>query len=68
MRSDLVVLPEPKIDSDLGLSCGVEPFCVEDFFSQGAVKAFVTHFGRTGQSQRSGAEAKSGFGVDIGAV
>jgi len=27
-----------------------------------------THFGRTGQSQRSGAEAKSGFGVDIGAV
>ena len=41
MRSDLVVLPEPKIDSDLGLSCGVEPFCVEDFFSQGAVKAFV---------------------------
>ena len=41
MRSDLVVLPEPNIDSDLGLSCGVEPFCVEDFFSQGAVKAFV---------------------------
>ena len=41
MRSDLVVLPEPSIDNDLGLSCGVEPFCVEDFFSQGAVKAFV---------------------------
>ncbi len=41
MGSDLVVLPEPNIDSDLGLSCGVEPFCVEDFFSQGAVKAFV---------------------------
>ena len=51
MRSDLVVLPKPNIDSDLGLSCGavwcgvvwcgVEPFCVEDFFSQGAVKAFV---------------------------
>ena len=41
MRSDLVVLPEPNIDSDLGLSCGVEPFCVEDFFSQGTVKAFV---------------------------
>ena len=41
MRSDLVVLPEPNIDSDLGLPCGVEPFCVEDFFSQGAVKAFV---------------------------
>ena len=41
MRSDLVVLPEPNIDSDLGLSCGVEPFSVEDFFSQGAVKALV---------------------------
>ena len=40
-RSDLVVLPEPKIDSDLGLFGGVEPFCVRDFFSQGAVKAFV---------------------------
>ena len=41
VRSDLVVLPEPNIDSDLGLSCGVESFSVEDFFSQGAVKAFV---------------------------
>ena len=41
MGSDLVVLPEPNIDSDLGLPCGVEPFSVEDFFSQGAVKAFV---------------------------
>ena len=41
MRSDLVVLPEPNIDSDLCLPCGVEPFSVEDFFSQGAVKAFV---------------------------
>ena len=41
MRSDLVVLPEPNIDSDLGLSCGVEPFSIEDFFSQGAVEAFV---------------------------
>ena len=41
MRSDLVVLPEPNIDSDLGLPCGVEPFSVEDFFSQGTVKAFV---------------------------
>ena len=29
MRSDLVVLPEPNIDNDLGLSCGVEPFCVD---------------------------------------
>ena len=41
VRSDLVVLPEPNIDSDLGLPCGVEPFSVEDFFSQGAVEAFV---------------------------
>ena len=41
MRSDLVVLPEPNIDSDLGLPCGVEPFSVEEFFSQGAVKALV---------------------------
>ena len=41
MRSDLVVLPEPNIDGDLGLFGGVEPFSLEDFFSQGAVKAFV---------------------------
>jgi len=41
VRSELVVLPKPNIDSDLGLPCGVEPFCVEHFFSQGAVKAFV---------------------------
>ena len=41
MRSDLVVLPEPSIDNDLGLFGGVELFSVEDFFSQGAVKAFV---------------------------
>ena len=41
MRSDLVVLREPSIDSDLGLFGGVEPFRVAEFFSQGAVKAFV---------------------------
>jgi hypothetical protein len=41
VRSDLVVLSEPDIDNDLGLFVGVELFCVEDFFSQGAVKAFV---------------------------
>ena len=41
MRSDLVVLPEPNIDSDLGLYGVVEPFSVKEFFSQGAVKAFV---------------------------
>ena len=41
MRSDLIVLPEPGIDCDLSLFGGVKPFCVEDFFSQGAVEAFV---------------------------
>ena len=41
MRSDLVVLPEPSINNDLGLFGGVEPFSVEDFFSQGPVKALV---------------------------
>ena len=41
VRSDLIVLPEPNIDNDLGLFGGVEPFSVEDFFSQGAVEAFV---------------------------
>ena len=41
MRSDLIVLLEPNIDSDLGLSCSVKPFGVEHFFLQGAVKAFV---------------------------
>ena len=41
MGSDTVVLPKPNIDSDLGLYGGVEPFSVEEFFSQGAVKAFV---------------------------
>ena len=40
-RPNSIILPKPNIDSDLGLSCGVEPFCVEDFFSQGAVEAFV---------------------------
>ena len=41
VRSDLIVLPEPNIDNDLGLFGGVEPFSVEDFFSQGAVEALV---------------------------
>ena len=41
VRSDLVVLPEPGIDCDLSLFGGVEPFRVEDFFPQGAVKALV---------------------------
>ena len=30
VRSDLVVLPEPSIDNDLGLFGGVEPFSIED--------------------------------------
>ena len=48
VRSDLVVLPEPKIDSDLGLFGGVEPFCVEEFFSQGAVQTLVmSYVGKT---------------------
>ena len=41
MKSGLVVLPEPSIDSDLSLSGGVESFRVEHFFSQGAVEALV---------------------------
>jgi hypothetical protein len=41
VRSDLVVLPEPSVDCDLGLFGGVEPFSVAHFFSQGPVKALV---------------------------
>ena len=37
----MIILPEPNIDSDLGLSCGVEPFGDEHFFLQRPVKAFV---------------------------
>ena len=41
MRSDLVVLPEPSIESDLSLFGVVETFSVEHFFSKGLVKAFI---------------------------
>ena len=44
IRSDLVVLPEPSIDSDLSLFGGVEPFSVEHFFSSGSVKALVVSY------------------------
>ena len=33
MRSDMVVWPEPSIESDLSLFGGVETFSVEHFFS-----------------------------------
>ena len=41
MRSDLVVLPEPSIESDLSLFGVVETFSVEHFFSKGLVKALI---------------------------
>ena len=42
MRPDLVVLPEPDIDSDLGLFGGVEPFGVEHFPTECAVSRIRT--------------------------
>ena len=41
VRSDTIILPEPNSDSDLRLSCVMEPFRVEHCFSQGPVKALV---------------------------
>lgn len=41
MRPDLVVLSEPDIDGDLGLFRAVEPFCVEPFATECAIKALV---------------------------
>ena len=41
MRSDLVILPEPHIDGDLGLFCAVEPLGIQDFSSQRSVEALV---------------------------
>jgi len=41
MRPDLVVLPEPDIDSDLGLFGGVEPFGVEHFSTECFIEALV---------------------------
>ena len=43
MWPSTVVLLKPSIDNDLGLSCSVEPFCVEHFFSQGPVIPFVIY-------------------------
>ena len=39
----MAVLPNPNIDSDLGLACGLEPFSIEHFFSQGSVKVLVLY-------------------------
>ena len=44
MRSDLIVLPEPNIDNDLGLFGGVEPFSVEDFFRKVPLKRSLYPF------------------------
>ena len=41
MRFDTIIFPVPNSNSDLRLSCAMEPFHVEHFFSQGPVKALV---------------------------
>jgi len=41
VRSDLVVFPEPKIDGDLGLFGGMDPFSLEHLLSQGPLKALI---------------------------
>ena len=41
MRFDLVVFPEPKIDGDLGLLGGMDPFSLENLLSQGPLKALI---------------------------
>ena len=35
------MLSEPGVNDDLSLFDGREPFGIEDFFSEGAIKAFV---------------------------
>ena len=37
IRPDTILLLEPNIDSDLGLSFGVEPYTVKGFFLWGDV-------------------------------
>ncbi len=37
----MIVLSEPDINDDLSLFDGREPFGIEDFFSERAIKAFV---------------------------
>lgn len=41
MWPDLVVLPEPNIDGDLGLSRAVEPFCIQGFVMECSAEPFV---------------------------
>ena len=41
MRADLVVLPEPAVDDDLGLFGGREPLGIQNFASEGSVEARV---------------------------
>ena len=37
----MIVLSEPGVDDDLSLFDGREPFGIEDFFSERAIKAFI---------------------------
>jgi hypothetical protein len=41
VRPDVIVLSEPGVDDDLSLFDGREPFGIEDFFSERAIKAFI---------------------------
>ena len=43
MWPNLIILPKPNIDGDLGLSCGVEPFSVEHFFCSVPLKLSLCH-------------------------
>jgi len=36
MRADVIVLPEPRVDDDLGLSCRREPLRVKHLATQRA--------------------------------
>ena len=44
MWADVIVLPEPAVDDDLGLFCRCEPFGVQDLSAQCAVEPFVVPF------------------------
>jgi len=41
MRSDVIVLPEPFVDHDLGLLGGREPLSVENFMTKRSIKPLV---------------------------
>lgn len=41
MRTDVIILPEPLVDDDLGLLCCAEPFSIEHLTAKGAIEAFV---------------------------